>query len=273
MARVTEQEVLLPKVTAELTPQDVPVPDLTTHEIRFLIGGIGLGLAVGATVGYFIARKKMELKYAQIADQEIADMKEHYLERERDVIRFQEELASQPKPNLDAVMDEMNYQRKRSTYTPEEQAAINEVVAEEEEEERRNIFESLPAWDYSEEMKKRDPERPYVIHKDEFEEGIGDEREPEWQQGTLSYFDGDDVLTDERDHVIDADRESVVGDANLLRFGHGSGDPNVVYVRNEYMTIDIEIVRSPGLYAEEVHGIIEHSDYHRRHRRRHFDDE
>jgi len=43
------------------------------------------------------------------------------------------------------------------------------------------------------------------------------------------------------------------------KFGHGSGDPNVVYIRNEQYTAEIELCRSPNSYAEEVHGF-KHSD-------------
>jgi hypothetical protein len=47
----------------------------------------------------------------------------------------------------------------------------------------------------------------------------------------------------------------LIGEKNLSRFGHGSQDPSVVYVRNDQLELVYEVVRSPQSYSEEVHGI------------------
>jgi hypothetical protein len=45
-----------------------------------------------------------------------------------------------------------------------------------------------------------------------------------------------------------------------LKFGHGSGDPNVVYIRNDKRQSEYEVVHDPGLYSVEVLGLeIEHN--------------
>jgi hypothetical protein len=57
------------------------------------------------------------------------------------------------------------------------------------------------------------------------------------------------------DEVIDPDnRDNLVGDKNLDRFGHGSNDAFIVYIRNDQLEIVYEVVLSPNSYAEEVHG-------------------
>jgi hypothetical protein len=129
--------------------------------------------------------------------------------------------------------------------------------------------EMTDAWDIEEELKNRSPEVPYVVHRNEHEEGP--EGPDEYEKFTLTYFEGDDILCKEDDTVI-TDPDAVIGLGNLSRFGHGSGDPNIVYVRNDTLKVDLEIVHSDGKYATEVAGFkedeIQHSSMRRRSPRR-----
>jgi plasmid stabilization system protein ParE len=132
---------------------------------------------------------------------------------------------------------------------------------------RRNVFvEGRPLvddnWDAEAEEANRDPERPYVISHDEFLENAF-----EHEQAALIYYEGDDILAESNDAVID-EVESVVGNDNLSRFGHGSRDPNVVYIRNERTESDYEVTRSAGKYVDEVHPGLRHSDDYSMSRRR-----
>lgn len=105
-------------------------------------------------------------------------------------------------------------------------------------------------WDYTAEVADRElnPEIPYTISFHEFNENpVGHE------QTTMTYYALDDTLADSQDKPVD-NTDYVVGDDNLNRFGHGSGDPNVVYIRNEKIDMDFEIVRSNGSYQKEVIG-------------------
>src|SRR3954469_14558545 len=54
---------------------------LNASHAGFLVGGIGIGLAVGFAGGYFLQKKVLQLKYEKIADKEISSMKEHYLRK------------------------------------------------------------------------------------------------------------------------------------------------------------------------------------------------
>ena len=122
-------------------------------------------------------------------------------------------------------------------------------------------------WDYEVETAQRSEELPYVIHRDEY----NNETPDGFDQYTLTYFEGDDVLCRDDDTVIE-DQDSVVGLGNLTKFGHGSGDPNIVYVRNHELRVDLEVVHSDGKYATEVHGFqddeLQHSSMRRRSPRR-----
>ena len=76
-------------------------------------------------------------------------------------------------------------------------------------------------------------ERPYVISPDEFGEKDG------YENVTLTYY-ADGVLTDYFDNVI-SNVDEVVGFDSLDRFGEYEDD--VVFVRNEKMETDYEILR------------------------------
>lgn len=94
----------------------------------------------------------------------------------------------------------------------------------------------------------RDPSQgPYIITKEEFLTA-----EPEYEQKRFTYYAGDDILVMDDDEYNPVDNDTVAGDDNLYRFGYGSGDPMVVYVRNEELEMDLHITKSTGKYAVEV---------------------
>lgn len=124
-----------------------------------------------------------------------------------------------------------------------------------------NIFDRARAsqgvWDYEQELLLRaelSPEEPYIISRDEYMAN-----ETTYEQTTLTYYAGDDILSDDQDKPVE-DSERTVGNLNLQRFGHGSKDPKMVYIRNDRMEMDFEVLHDDGKFAELVHGYIEHSD-------------
>lgn len=109
-------------------------------------------------------------------------------------------------------------------------------------------------WDYSEEASRRSLQKPYIIHRDEF---WGEELE--YEQTTLTYYVGDDILVDDKDVPI-YDYLSVTGP---LLFGHGSGDRNVVFVRNHAHEAEYEVLRDDSSYEKEILGIQAEEDAER----------
>lgn len=110
-----------------------------------------------------------------------------------------------------------------------------------------NVFGQEDYWDYETELMTRNPENPYIIHVDEYsvdEMGYNN-------QQTFIYYEGDDILVDHRSKPVFR-YENVVG--KDLKFGHGSRDPNVVFVRNERLQAEYEILRDPGKYTDVVAG-------------------
>lgn len=116
---------------------------------------------------------------------------------------------------------------------------LNAVVA-------ANVFAGDDSdWNYEEEVAQRSEDEPYVLHRDEFFE-----EEKGYAQITVTYYAGDEILTDDNDSPI-YNHHDVIGD---LRFGHGSNDPKVFYVRNDKRHAEYEVVYDPGLYSVEVLG-------------------
>ena len=137
-------------------------------------------------------------------------------------------------------------------------------IFDEEDESEEEVITMNVFSDNSSEADERDPNRPFILSKREFEEG-----EEEYTQNTLTYYEGDDVLTDERDQPIHH-LQKIVGNENL-RFGEKSDDPNVVYIRNNHLEVDFEVCRSPGTFAEEVLGYTEPSNKQRPRKFREYD--
>jgi hypothetical protein len=122
--------------------------------------------------------------------------------------------------------------------------------------EPESIFPNVEEdWDYAEEMAQRTPNLPYIIHRDEYEDDDSDDGKI-YSKSTLTYYKGDNVLCDDHDTPI-YNYEKV---ASPLTFGKGSGDPSIVYIRNETLEADYEVLLDHGHYQVEVLGEeIEHS--------------
>ncbi len=88
---------------------------------------------------------------------------------------------------------------------------------------------------------------PHIISKDSFRD---DETELQ-QKVSITYYDGDDTLVDERD-VPMRDLAPTVGEDFWEHFGELSEDAEVLYIRNRRLQIDFEITRDPRSYAEVV---------------------
>lgn len=225
---------------------------------------ISAGIVIGASavaygIGYLVGRRKayFEVEFEPQLTLDF-DMKEV---REPQVIINEEELDISDPTSLPVgfaqgvkpppVIIDHDVYVKGSEFVEEHIAGkdVEAVVVQETEVEviSQNVFAGNDdGWDYEEETKTRNTRMPYVLHKDEF---YADEKD--YTQVTLTYYAGDNILVDEDDSPI-YNHEQVVGP---LRFGHGSGDPNVFHVRNDKLRAEYEICRDPGLYSVEVLGL------------------
>jgi len=202
--------------------------ELDMGRIGFGLGGLAVGLAFGFYVGYRFNRAKIRAEVLQEAEKDIEQIRLMYRDRN--------------KPTPEAIVREQGYETPeppRPTRPPvpvrEPETLVEEVSRDE--------------WNYNKEIAQRDRNHPYIIHENEFQETF-----PDYQQLQWTYYAGDNILCDERDEVV-VRPELVVGEENRRRFGHGSSDDNMVYIRNDRLEIEWEITRSWKSHAEEVLGL------------------
>jgi len=235
----------------------------------------------GAALGSLVTMKVLQEKYAQIAQEEIDSVKEVFRRRadeevETDISEMTEEeydaLCSEMRaknnseicgamvegtkkgisdeepvglkhPSVNFVKESLGDIANRVKYDQiikkkiEEPDPAEEVPEEDTEmsAQHKNIFE-------------RSETAPYVIPFDEFGEFSNRD------ELTIFYYAEDDTLADEQEEVIPNVSE-VIGDEALTSFGDRSNDPDIVYVRNERLAIDYEVIRYHKSYQETVLGI------------------
>lgn len=246
--------------------------------------GLAATAAGSSALTFVVLNKRLEAKYEKLANEEIAAAKDFYSR-----LDGMDEDNQKSNPVEEDQDDESEVESMMQSYFEGDSKSEEEVEEVEEEVEedkprilipdkgpipkpqKKNVFEkNNQEWDWEIEEAIREEclrdDLAYIITYDEFMESDVDR-----EQGTLTYFEGDDVLADDQDVVVE-DEYSVVGPVALTRFGHGSKDNNVVYVRNPKMDMDFEIIRSTGKYAREVLGFndepeLRHSNSPRKFRR------
>lgn len=146
-------------------------------------------------------------------------------------------------PKLEEVVETVTEETVLEVVRDEEMEA---EVSEEAEDESHSIFAaSDDDWDYDAERANRTEDEPYILHVDEY---MSDELG--FKQADLTYYSGDDMLIDEQ--LVPVYERSLLGE---LKFGHGSGSPNVVYIRNHKQKAEWQVLLFDGYYEREVLGI------------------
>lgn len=207
------------------------------------ISSVVSALAVGGVVGYFVAKHQLEKEYEKRITQELEDAKRVY----KTLYKKDEFETPESAAEVLGVHEPVHLVEERALVGNAARSfvqyggkpVVDEAIVE-------NIFtKQIKHEDPSpEELRNRTEEAPYVISLTEFQVN-----EPEYDQVTCTYYAGDDQLVDDREEPV-ADPDDLVGIDNLLKFGHLSGDPRVVYVQNDAKSLQIEINRSEITYAE-----------------------
>jgi hypothetical protein len=284
---MNEQEIInqVEDVTDSAIETAVPAVLETVQKFRtnkLLVAAVGVvSAAAGAGIGYVVATKVLEQKYADIADQEIEEAKRFYAainktdyptpgDMVKDLIPEDEQVDEDPNAEKLAKLEKegqeayLKYQGKyksKGEVTVEGdtiKVASSETIETEDGEEeivtevtQHNILVDGKPLDrdddvWEREVAARSEERPYVISEEEFFQNDQD-----FEQWSLTYYEGDDVLCTEKDEVIE-DVDAMVGEENLKKFGLESKDMHLVYVKNNKRGLDFEIARSRGKYTVEV---------------------
>lgn len=184
---------------------------------------------LGAAAGSLATWKLIEKKYKDIAQEEIDSVKDTFSKMKKN--EYPDKLEDYP--DFEEFDDSDDEEPK-----PEQKIDRNnkpDIV------EYAKILSGTGYTNYAERQDKKEKkgvepvedERPYVISPDEFGEKDG------YENVTLTYY-ADGVLTDYFDNVI-SNVDEVVGFDSLDHFGEYEDD--VVFVRNEKMETDYEILR------------------------------
>ena len=262
----------LAEVIVDNADDVVEIIEVVRNNVPVLIGVFAGGIALGAGVGYFVTAKQLTKRFEAELEREIEQTREFFFQLNK---VDEDGGALSPKDVLiqrhgqdaaDAVDAIMEYQGRPLSDVPElEETPYDREVDEAQLEkiettlqfregpsvdpvESVNVFTD-DTFNLEEEKQYRTEDRPYIITRDEFFEA-----DKNYDDTSLTYFEVDDVLVDERSKPIE-DVENIIGIDHLVRFGSGSLEKNTVYIRNDKLETDYEVTRSTGSYLEEVLGI------------------
>jgi len=231
-----------------------------------------IAFASGAAVGFLVATKKLEKRYADLAQEEIDSVKEQYgrLTRRTKVVQkmsgadFDGDSLEGEDRVIGVVANE--YESMKTRYDlmyKESPSKVMQQVGEnigngvddylrenddlngdeddaEIDQEYNPDIMVLPGYDYDD---------PYVISIEQFEEECLDH-----DKLTITWYAEDNTLVDEQDEIID-DVGYTVGEANIDIRNARADHPHTVYVRNERISTDFEIDFNLNSYAEMVLGV------------------
>jgi hypothetical protein len=223
--------------------------------VALLVGGALIGS--GAT--YLITKNVLEKKFEARTEEEIASVRDSYIERMR---ILEDELRSHPvKPSVtvkEPVRTVEDIPKERVVPTNEElRTAYHKIKPSAEAvQELQETVEGLGYVREEEAVKEEearlamgiaepDDDEPSVIPVQAYfdnEEG--------YAQYTLTYYVGDKTLVFEDSDQVVEDVDQTVGFHNLHNFGVESGNDDTVYVRNNKKESEYEILRDPGKYSE-----------------------
>lgn len=182
-----------------------------------------LGAAAGAAASWFIVKKQLEEKYLAAID----SMERVYARRAtRDIPEEEVEVEPDREPeeeNREMSVREYAEKLAENGYTDyADLSKVEEAKKEEKKEEVKNV------------------KKPYVISPYDYGEAEGYDTE------SLIYY-ADGVLTDDDNNPIE-DVEGTVGKDALTHFGEYEDDS--VFVRNERLKIDYEILLDSSKYSD-----------------------
>ena len=185
----------------------------------------------GVIAGAFVAARAVKEKYQQEAEEEIAEMREYYRELKKESTKV--ETAE------DDTKEESKEESKEEFKPIEELAEAEEIIKD-----RGYInYTHYNDTDIKENNKEEqvDENEIYIIDPEEYGGENG-----EYDTASLTYFK-DGVLADEVDEIVPYN--IIGGEENLQPF-KDYPDCNAVYVRDDNIMVDYEILRDPYQYDE-----------------------
>lgn len=181
-----------------------------------------LVFGAGAVVGALVTKKIIVDKYEETLTEEIDAMEEHYKKEQAEYVK-----------QLDA-------EKQKNKIKEEPQKTEHKIP-----DDVGEVYTKYHAPVETEEMKRIHPGEgnhngPYVITPEQYDDEMLMQ-----DKVTLIYYNGDDVLADEADERVDI---SCIGEEALGHFGEYHD--NTVYIRNERLGTDYEVVLDEAAYRD-----------------------
>lgn len=181
----------------------------------------------GVIAGAFVAARAVKEKYQQEAEEEIAEMREYYRELKKESTKAEtaeDDTKEEPKDDFKPIEEleeakEIIKDKGYINYTHYNDTDIKENKREE----------------------QVDENEIYIIDPEEYGGENG-----EYDTATLTYFK-DGVLADEVDEIV---AYNIIGGEENLQPFKDYPDCNAVYVRDDNIMVDYEILRDPYQYDE-----------------------
>ena len=188
-----------------------------------------LMFAAGAAAGSFVAWKVLEAKYEKIVQDEIESIRDAFSDE-----KPEEEEEEDPDTGKEDSSRQINW---------EELEDLDEEDEDEEEDSDSARAEYVRLTkNYTDEKggAEQVAEKPYVIAPYDFGE-LDD-----YSQVELTYY-ADGILEDDEYNIV-TDVDKLIGADSLYTFGEYEDD--AVFVRNDYLRADFQILRDPRTYSE-----------------------
>lgn len=185
-----------------------------------------IAFAAGAVIGSAVTWKVLETKFEQRVQEEIETVKEAFINM--NTAQEQSEEESEDEEDASEEYHQVNWEELEDLDEDETDDDLEEYA------ELTNRYSSEKGGAEKVEVKK-----PYVISPYDFDE-IG------FRTMELTYYE-DGILEDEN-HEIVTDVDELLGEGSLNTFGDYEEDS--VFVRNEKLGIDFQILRDPRTYEK-----------------------
>lgn len=221
--------------------------DIVSSKLFIAVVSGVVGAAAGGSGVYFFLKTKLEKQYEEQIDAEILATKKYYS-------TLYKEGYSDPVTLAKGITVTEGYiSEDEDSADVEDESVV--LAPPSNTEKKKRVVETPEEEEYviDDELDKRRANLPWIIEEEYFIENPDD-----CSQTSLTYYELDDVLVDENDVPID-DWFKFLGNDNF-KFGTGSHDHNVVYIQNDELDAQYEVVRSFKSYAEDVLGFSHYDD-------------
>lgn len=183
----------------------------------------------GVTVGGFLGYKIIEKKYSEKLETEVNRRIDEYVINNKKEEKKHTETAEIKKEN---AVDKINYNNVTKNYISSED--------NEEKEETKEEYDGKEDEPEVNDYISDDPRDPYEITEEEY-----DDNSNEFEKESLYYYRGNYTLVDDSDNVVDTEDADILLGSDWVNLMNNNG---IVYIRNEKVKTDYEIVVNSGVY-------------------------